>query len=271
MGRKAERKGMCWIQGIWWVCMGLSGWGQSREPGLLESGFDHRIWNNPAVLANGKCFSAGVFSLDQFLMKELGYRGVGFCFPVAQGCLGVVYNEDGYRLYHRQSAGLSYSASYGRMLKAGVRLNYQNIGIGEGYGSLNGLGADAGFLLKAGKALTLGSHLFFCHSGQPYLEESFPPALSLSLKWEASPGVQVTGETVKAVSSPALGRIWLSCDKAGQFTLKGGFQLVSWAFFTGFMWNNGHLRVETGSAFQPLLGFSPYMTLLYHGLSYEKR
>ncbi len=90
---------------------------------ILRSGF-WPSFQNQALLAYHKSFSAGIIYESRFNISELGTRAAGVIIPAGRASLGIIYSNFGYSQFRRETGGIACGLKFSENISAGIQVDY---------------------------------------------------------------------------------------------------------------------------------------------------
>ena len=239
--------------------MGMAGCGTALSGDLWDA------QNNQAGLAFIKDFQAGAFYESRFLVNDLGMKGFAAAMPTKQGVFDLDISSFGFNLYSENKAGIGFAKALGAKFAMSVQLDYFNTHIAENYGSASTFCGEIGLMAMPVKNLTIGFHVY--NPTRSKLSGSLPERLPIIMKLGAlyrfSDRVFVSLEAEKDVDFKPVLRGGMEYRPIDCFYLRAGIasQPGLMAFGCGIIMKK--LRLDIGSTFHSVLGFSPSVGLQY--------
>ena len=227
------------------------------------------VWayhNNPGALADVNKFSVGLSYENRFLLKELQSQGVAIAIPLKVGVLSFGGNFYGYSLFRSTKVGMGYSMKLSEKFFAGVQLNYQNINI-QNYGSKNAVTGEVGIYAKITEKWLLGISVFNLGRAKlsDYQDDRFSTVFRLGSSYKFSEKLLLSGEFEKDLDSPLRFKAGLEYEIVDQFFVRGGFLSSPTEVTFGFGYNLKHIRLNIGSAYERVVGWSPHFSISFVG------
>ncbi len=219
--------------------------------------------SNPACLAAGHEFQAGLLIERKWLLKELNVYVLSAAFELAKGGLGVCLQQSGEADYHERSLKLGYGKSLGR-IELGVSFNYLQTTAANypvtGFGSaglglqlhlsdkfITGLYIDMNVLGKAGKEIPeTGASQFQMAFGYEMRDDLFLAVQIVKLKGS---GLNVIGSLEYRYGDHFFFSIGLNSLEGLPY------------FKSGFRKNN--LSIQLYAVYETVLGFTPGLMVLW--------
>lgn len=227
------------------------------------------VWayhNNPGALATVEKFSVGLSYENRFLLKQLQSQGVAVAIPLKVGVLSFGGHLYGYSLYRSTKVGMGYSMKLSEKFFAGVQLNYQNLTI-QNYQSKNTLTAEVGLFAKITDKWLLGVSVFNLGRAKlsDYQDDRFSTVFRLGSSYQFSKKLLFSGEFQKDLDSPLRFRAGLEYEVVDHFFVRGGFQSTPTEFTFGLGYHFKQIRLNVGSAYERIVGWSPHFSISFVG------
>jgi hypothetical protein len=227
------------------------------------------VWsarNNPAALAPIKQTGAATAFENPYLLRALSIAGVALDIPTRAGTFGLAVSSFGSPLYRENNSILSFGKKLGARVSAGVGITYLNTVIGEGYGTQNGVSADAGLLVSITKNIKLGIHLINPTRAQlaHFSDERYPTTLQTGAAYTLSPFLLFCVEAEKDNLHPPVFRAGMEYAFLKQFFLRAGVSGNPALVCMGFGLRIGSLKMDFASSWHPVIGFYPGVGLAYN-------
>jgi hypothetical protein len=220
---------------------------------------------NPACLGGLKNFQSGILSERKWMLKELENTGMTAGIPLGNGGLGIALQHSGDAGYHEQSLELAYGIQAGR-LQIGTAFAYlldQAIGYRAiGFGS-----ACLGICFHVSDKLTTGWALglpVFGVAGKTNPERG-PQFFAMGFGYESMPELFMSVQLEKGAGLPVNINACIEYRYGDQFSFAFGISGLAGALFFRSGWKKGHLGVQIYTQFEPVLGFSPGIALIWEG------
>ena len=254
---------------------GFSGVAGARQAGMGKcpaalSGF-WCVSNNPAGMAVIQQYGFGISYENPYNIPGLGIKQVGAAVPLKSGVLGLALTHFGNSLYGEMKTGLSYAMSFGDHFRAGVRLDYLLLSLGNGYGSRSAITFDAGIQVHLTGQVVLGIWVFNPINVRLSRETGFrlPVVVRMGFVWAVSEKLVAVCEVEK---NSAFHKIVI---RAGaEYLLPGGFAARCGSstggemFSLGFGWLKGLFRLDIAGAMNQALGISSQLSFI---LNFRRR
>jgi hypothetical protein len=226
------------------------------------------VWafhKNPGALAQLKNTSAGLSYENRFLLKELQTQGFVVAHPLKKGVISLGGQLYGQSLYRTNRIGLGYSMQLSEKISAGVQLNYQSVRI-TNYGQKGTVSAEAGVFAKVTDKVNFGFSIFNINRAKlaDFQDDRFSTIMSVGMSYEISSKVQVFAEAEKEIESKIRPKGAMEYKVSDKFFMRIGFGVnpLELTFGSGIALKNG-LKIDFGSAWHQVLGFSPHAGLTF--------
>jgi len=227
----------------------------------MKSGF-WSSFQNQALLADHKAFSAGFNYESRFNISELGTRTAGVIIPAGATSLGIVYSYFGYSQFRRESAGLACGLRLSDKISAGVQVDYFSEKAAGEYDNTQMVTCEAGLLFKPGETITFGIHVFNPVPGS--LRKSFlPSSLRVGSGIELSDVLFAGAEAEMSSGKNLVFRTGFEYNAAKNLFLRGGFssENTSFSFGLGYLFRS--VRLDLSFVTHEKLGISSSVSLVF--------
>ena len=225
---------------------------------------------NPACLAEIKSFECGLLTERKWMLQELQYAVLSACLPVGGGGLGMVLEHSGDAGYREQGLGLSYGIKAGR-LQAGTGFEYL-MNQASGYPAAAFGSARAGICFQVTDQLTAGWVLglpVFGIAGKSNRERG-PQFFNMGFGYEWRPDLFMSIQVEKESGLPVKITAYTEYHYGDEFSFGFGINGLAGAVYFKSGWKKNRLSVQIYSLFEPVLGFSPGIVILWEGKSRKK-
>jgi hypothetical protein len=232
---------------------------------------DWAYFNNPAANARLKHFAAGVSYENRFLLRQLQTQSFVASMPLGKGVISIGGNQYGYREFRSYKGGLGYSMKLAENLSAGVQLNYQGLTLNENYGRSGTMTAELGVLAWINPKWSLGFAAFNIGRAQlsDYEDDRYSTVMRLGTAYKFSDKVILSAEANKDLEYPLRFRTGIEYEAAEDFYLRAGFTTSRVEGTFGFGYKFQQFRLDLGTAYDQLLGWSPHFSLTFSGKDKE--
>ena len=227
------------------------------------------VWssfNNQAGLSQVEDLSFGVFGENRFIGSGLKTIGFATAVPTKSGTFGLGFKRFGFEdLFYQSNASLNYGRTLSDNVTAGVGVSYLSTFIGNNYGRTSAIAAHLGLTTKLNEQLQLGAHVSNINRAKldDFNDERFPTIFTLGLQYTVSEKVQTFLEIDKDISHKQSIRGALDYNIDERFALRLGAATNPTLFSFGVGYGQNGFRIDFGSAYHQVLGFTSNATLLY--------
>lgn len=226
------------------------------------------VWafhNNPGALGFVESVSAGLSYENRFLLKELQSQAMAVAIPLKVGVISVGAHTFGYNRYRTYKAGVGYSLKLADMISAGVQLNYLGVQLPEAYGSKSSMSAEAGILAKLTDKWNMGFSVSNISRSRlaEYGDDRFTTVMRLGTAYEFSKKFLWSAEVEKDLEYSLRGRSGVEYFVIDQFCLRAGVATAPLEVSFGFGYHPGRIKLDFGTAYRQILGWSPHFSLSY--------
>lgn len=228
------------------------------------------VWsyhNNPGAVAKLDRFTAGVSYENRFLLKELQSQGVAVAIPMKFGVISIGGLTYGHTQFRSTKAGVGYSMPLSEKFYAGVQLNYQGVRFAENYGSDNSVTGEAGIYADVTENWSFGFSVF--NLGRTRLsafeDDRYSTIMRLGSAYTFSDKLMVSTEFEKSIDYDLRFKSGIEYEVLKNFYLRGGFATAPVEITFGTGYDFGAIQLDVGSAYHPILGWSPHFSLSYSG------
>ena len=220
---------------------------------------------NPASLGEIQNFQSGILSERKWMLKELDYTEMTVCIPLGSGGLGTALQHSGDADYNEQSFDLSYGIRAGR-LQIGTGFVYSR-DQASGYPAIGFGSASAGVCFHVSDKLTTGWALglpVFGIAGKTNPEKG-PQFFIMGFGYEYRPDLFMSVQVEKDAVLPVNITACIEYRYGDQFSFALGISGLAGAVYFKSGWKKHHLGIHIYTLYEPLLGFSPGLALVWDG------
>jgi hypothetical protein len=221
---------------------------------------------NQAGMAFMKNYSAGIYTDRKFVNAAINNFNGAVVIPVSPkiGTFGLSANYYGYKYYNETKIGLAYARKFGEKFSMGLQFDYLRLFVFEN-GSKNFFTLEFGFQYKPWKVLTIGAHIY---NPIPYkvdniVGERLPTIIKFGMGYEPSSKVLLAAEYEQDIHYKPRFKAGIEYRPIQYFHLRVGAQTTPFNISFGFGVNIKGLNIDLGTAYHPVLGFSPQVALIY--------
>lgn len=223
------------------------------------------VINNQAGLANYEEAAAGIYSERRFLLKELSSLTASIVIPSRYGGIGINTHYFGGAHYSNSQIGLAYGKKLNGQVSLGIQFNYNTIRV-AGYGNSGTVTVEIGSLWQLTKKIQMGLHLYNPAGGKlgKQSQEKLASIYKVGIGYEASDKFFISSEIAKEEDQPITVNAGMQYRFAQQIFARAVVSTATGQFAAGVGVKWKKCRVELVSSYNPRLGFSPALLLLFH-------
>lgn len=223
------------------------------------------IQHNQAGIAYLEQTSFAFSVENRFGLSELNLGGVIAVMPTDFGVFGVSVAHAGDILYNESAVGIAYARSFGKSVSAGLKFNYTNTHLGNGYGKRNVLLVEGGLQVKLNKELTIGAHVFNPNRtllSKDY-DERYPTSFRIGFQYDVSDKVLLLGEAEKQTDQKLIGKVGLEYQLVSALYLRTGISTnpIQNSFGFGCILQQFQIDLAIWKHYQ--LGYVPQFSITY--------
>jgi hypothetical protein len=229
---------------------------------------------NQAGLAFMNEVAFGIYTDRKFVSAKTNNFNAAVAVPFNSkiGTFGLSVNYYGYNLYNETKVGLAYARKFGTKFSIGIQFDYLRFFIAEN-GQKNLFTLEAGFQYKPWKVVTFATHIY---NPIPYkidkvFNERLPTIVKLGIGYEPSPKVLLAVEYQQDINHKPQFKGGIEYRPIKYLHLRTGVQTTPFSFSFGLGTNVKGLRIDAGSSYHPVLGFTPQFSLMYGFVPKKKK
>jgi len=224
----------------------------------------YAIGYNPAGCENEK-FAAIVSYFDRYQVKEISQKSMGVVFPALNGCFSADFNYHGFKLFNRILTGLGYQMKLSEKIKAGIKLNYHGLNLGNSEEKYHAVSGEIGFILSPINRLELATYIKNPTNSQ------FSD-LDTIIAVEFLTGIRYTFceknfAALDIEKSSLYDKISVKCAVSGslnkKFDVQGGFSTFPFTVSVGAGLTFERLKIKTAVRRNECLGYMPSVSLVF--------
>jgi hypothetical protein len=219
-------------------------------------------FQNQALLAFNKSFSAGFNYDNRFGVKELGNRTAGIIAPAGKASLGAVYNYFGYPDFRRQFAGIACGLSLSEKVAAGVQVDYFSEKTYGEYGDSQMITFEAGLVSKVGENTIIAIHVFNPLPSSMN-KMKMPSRLRIGVGTTLGSSVFAGAEAEMSTGGNLILRTGVEYEMMKSLWLRGGFSTDNNAFSFGLGYRLSFVQLDLGFVTHEKLGVSSVASLIF--------
>jgi hypothetical protein len=221
-------------------------------------------FSNPAALSFLERPGLSLQVENPWLVPELNVASFSFCLPVRPGTFALTCSRYGYEAFHESQAGLSFGKSLGKLIKAGIHLDFSRIKQYAGYGSLYAIIPSLGIQVIPVQGIVLGLQVSN-PAGQDYHPHGYrkiPTLVKAGMAYQPDDDILFCFEMQTQSECKPVYCGGIEYNFENQFTIRLG---ISSSRFTQYSLGIGylgrHLKTDIAVSHHPVLGFSPVIML----------
>ncbi len=216
---------------------------------------------NEASLARLEVPVAGVYGERRFLLKEMNHFKAAIAVPVNTGGVGITVDYFGGALFSASQIGIGYGRKLNDDVDIGIRINYNSIRL-AGYGSGGTVTAELGTIWHITPSLHTGIHVYNPIGGK-IVQEKLPFLYSWGIGYEASDKFFISSIIAKEEQQPVNVTISMQYLYTEHLAVGAGVTTGNNGYYAGvgIMWKTN--RIDVISNYQPQLGFTPALQLMF--------
>lgn len=220
---------------------------------------------NPAALSQLKKTAAGLYAERKFLLTELNSYTTAVGIKTSSGNFGITALYTGFAAYNETRLGLAYGRSLGSKLDVGATINYNSIGIANGYGSAAAISFELGSILRLTEKLQAGFHINNPVGGKfgNDKQEKLPAVYSFGIGYDAAEKFLVSTSIEKEEDQPVSIHTGFQYKLIPQLLVRAGMASANSTAWLGLGLTIRSLRLDITTSYHPQLGISPGMLLLF--------
>jgi hypothetical protein len=223
--------------------------------------------SNPASLGSIKCFQSGILAERKWMLKELDNYEMAASCAVGNAGIGMAMHFSGDADYNEQAVELAYGKNLGR-LEMGIGFAYLS-DHAAGYRGTDFASAGIGIRYHVSAKLIAGCMLglpVYGKAGKTNAERG-PEVFRMGVGYEWGPDLFMAFQVEKSSGLPVNVIGSLEYRYLEQFFFTFGINSLAGAPFFRSGWKKNRLCVQMYALFQPVLGLSPGLVLLWESKS----
>jgi len=221
--------------------------------------------SNPASLAGVKGFSSGMVAERKWMLPALDNYTLAGAGLLGNGGVGFSLQRSGDAGYSEQSGELAYGKNLGR-LDLGICFGYIDK-VASGYPG-HGFGySGMGIRIHVSENLITGWELdlpVFGKAGKTDPERA-PQSFRMGFGYQWGTDLLLACQIIKSSGSPVNVMGSVAYRYSGQFFFSFGINGDSGSLVFQSGWEKNQLSIQLYTAFEPVLGFSPGLVILWKG------
>jgi hypothetical protein len=247
----------------------------ARDAGLanstlaLESTWS--VFHNPAGMAGLTTFSFGLNYESRFAITQLQTSSFASTMPVRFGSFGLAGSYFGSTLYNEQKYAFGYARSFAGKIKVGMLCDYFSVNLPEGYDNAQALAGELGLIAHPIENLNIACHIFNLTGSKfntSYAE--LPVTFTTGAAWVSKNYLVSTQIQIPSNEKPELS-VGSELTIVRNLAVRLGVStLESMSYTVGIGFNPSRISVDLALAHHPVLGYSTFFTLEFHGIQHKR-
>jgi hypothetical protein len=241
-------------------------------PGTYNSHFADAFsfTSNPASLAGADHLLFGVFTENKWMLQALNSYMLASSFMLGGGGVGLALQKNGDADFNEQSLVIAYGKHLGR-LDMGIDFEYQR-DYAAGYKSVNFFSSGFGIRFQLNEKLTTGWQLGLPVSGTAgkINPERAPQFFRMGFGYYPMAGMLLTLQIEKESGQPVEITGYLVYRYGSHFNFLFGVNSLTGSVFIKTGWRKNGLDIQLCLLYEPFLGFSPALELLWENKKSEE-
>lgn len=230
----------------------------SCQTGIYALGY------NPAGCGNEK-FAAVVSYFDRYQVKEISQKSMGVILPALNGCFSADFNYYGFKLFNRILTGLGYQMQLSDKIKAGIKLNYHGLNVGNSEEKYHAVTSEIGFILSPLKHLELATYIKNPTNSQfSDLDTIIAVDFQTGIRYTFS---EKNFAALDIEKSSLYDKISVKCAVSGSlnkyFDIQGGFSTFPFTVSAAAGLVFERLKIQTAVRRNEFLGYMPSVSLVF--------
>ena len=219
--------------------------------------------SNPASLGSIQHFSCGVLAENKWMLEGLNNYSFASSFPIGGDGFGIVLQQNGNDEFKEQDLELAYGKNLGK-LDLGIAFNYLRDQT-EGYGSTQFISSGLGLRYRISKKLMTGWDLGIAVSGKAGKTnpERAPQWFRMGFGYSMDKDLFLSLQIEKQSGLPGDFCGYIEYRYLDHLIFGAGIHSDSGSLFFKTGWRKNHLCIQFCFAYEPVLGLSPGIVLLW--------
>jgi hypothetical protein len=259
---------------VFFICLNAHGQISHVQPEnsyIIAGAYSHHFRDafsfvsNPACLGEMQNFQSGVLTERKWTLKELENTEMASCFPVGNGGSGIALQHSGDAGYNEQGLELAYGIKAGR-LQIGTGFAYL-LDQAAGYRAVSFGSACMGICFHVTDKLTTGWVVglpVFGIAGKTNPEKG-PQFFKMGFGYECRPDLFMSILVEKDAGLPLAVTAFTEYRYGELFSCAFGINGLAGAVYFKSGWKKNRLGIQIYTLFEPVLGFSPGIAILWEG------
>jgi len=229
--------------------------------------------NNQAGLPDIDGITAGIGYNNDFLLKEMATKYVGFAMPIAKNsALSLNVSQFGFSLLNQTKVGVGYGMRFSEKFSGGIQLDYFHLKLGDLYGSAGALTFEVGVMYKLSDKWIIGSHIFNPVMAKlaDYNDERMTTIINAGCTFVASEQVRFSVEAEKAMDKKPSVKAGIDYVIMDFLSIRAGAASNPTKLAFGFGLKFSNFQLDLAGSYHQVLGFCPSTGIVYRFNGSEK-
>lgn len=219
--------------------------------------------DNPACLGGINHLFCGVLTTNYWMLEGLNGYAFAASFPLAGSGGGLVLQQSGDEAFKTQSLELAYGKHLGRV-DMGMTFNYLR-DQASGYESAQFLSAGVGLRYRVNEKLLAGWMFGFPFVGESgkTIQEKAPQYFRMGFGYHLENDLFLSFQIEKQSGQPADFSGFIEYRYGDEFIFSAGIHADTGSIVFKTGWKKNRLCIQPCLMYEPVLGFSPALMLLW--------
>lgn len=225
---------------------------------------------NPASLGTVKQFYCGSLIENKWMLEGLNEYTIAASFPFGAGGAGMLIHQSGDEAFHETGFKLAYGKNLGKP-DIGIVFDYLRDRV-AGYGSAQFISLGIALRYRVTEKFTGGWELglpVFANAGKTSPEKA-PQYFCMGFGYAPEDNLILSLRIEKPLGQPADISGWLEYRYEDHFIFSAGIRSMTGSFFLSSGWKKNRLTIQVSGIYEPLLGISPGLLLLWESTKKAK-
>lgn len=224
--------------------------------------------SNISKLTSIDAFSVGIGAVNRFTLKELQNSSLVVATPLLHGHMALSISQYGFNLYRQNRFSIAYALAISPAFSMGLQLNYRKLYIDDGLKKRSSIYPNLALNYKINPGLELSFLLtnITLENSSLYRAMLWPTAIHIGVAYKINSKVRNYLESSLDLEFSMQFRYGLEYAVTDVLILRIGFASRPSSFSMGFSLLLKNFSLDIASAYDPFLGFSPAISILYEAL-----
>jgi hypothetical protein len=218
---------------------------------------------NPACLGNIDHLFFGTLAENKWMLESLNSYALAASFPLGGGGVGIALQQSGDADFSEQGLEMAYGKNLGK-LDIGICFDYLRDRAAT-YGSVHFISCSFGMRFRVNEKLYTGWELGLPFSGLAGKTntEKAPQFFRMGFGYAWLDDLSLSLQIEKQSGQPVDFSGWLDYRYGDHFIFSFGISPVAGSAYFKTGWKKNRLCIQTDLIYEPVLGFSPGLVLLW--------